>query len=996
MSTFKEHVCWNVQAVRSVTPVDAASLTDPQFQAIHHPLALRRSSLSNERGGRQVREDQIVGALKQAVREDGFLLIPIVGASGTGKSHLVRWLHAQTFDTPDWVCRYLPKNRTGIRQTIQIIIDGLEGPAIDAAREALNSAPARNLSDAQVGELMLDQINYLIGNPELLPLHTHELSKVQIQLREKLIRELPDLFRDPVVRKKLLAEGAVIPRLVKLALRGRQEGDGLDDDATRFGPSDMPLTIAEIREASTVAQTTLGLLQTVPELLAEAVDLINEALPTAEKNISFAGSVELTEILREVRRAFRKEGKELVLFIEEMVVLHSVEREFLDAIIEPARSDEGNMCNLRIVFAVTPGHFDGLDTVRTRCEDAYFLDAPFGDGGVELEDAASFLGRYFNASRLAPETLNEAWTHRHDEHWLPNACLACPHQENCHETFGKSQEGFGLYPLNRTAIERLVPALPSRERHNAFDSREIVKKLVGHFLLAGRQELSESAFPSDEVFDVFDGVEPLSALLASQIQIERPEDSPRVTNVVRYWGEGEQNCSVKEGIFESFGLVRFAVNGAASTDGDIVEPPLVSELKPVLAEPGVRIGRNLLDARKQRIFDELENWHGESKLLSAVATKDLRRLVAETIRSNLYQGAVPYFFPRTGDLLPMVSIRNSATVQQSFDTAPVVLEPEPLTALSLQAMLLSEIDDQSFFEAEVFRQHLAASIEKWTAQVASQLMGEPTPEAVRTVEGLIAVGSILGNVQTTGSPTEIAQTLFMGAEGRSVQREGRWANLYDSALKLHPPLLAKVTEMFGESRQNGAATTIQADRLLPIVDKFTSNWTLESSDPATARLMRDLQAVVPNEWERLKRNVEVIEPHVDVKRSWLDHIEKVLACVDVAHVAGRLRSPDGRANLHALAASFSDQAMASYRNARDMVSNPRSFQAQLGYVAGSVPEDLELMQRFTEAADSIFSEIEEDLIEHRAAGGTNDLQATIDRVLEELQRFSDLAEDSDS
>jgi hypothetical protein len=54
------------------------------------------------------------------------------------------------------------------------------------------------------------------------------------------------------------------------------------------------------------------------------------------------------------------------------------------------------------------------------------------------------------------------------------------------------------------------------------------------------------------------------------------------------------------------------------------------------------------------------------------------------------------------------------------------------------------------------------------------------------------------------------------------------------------------------------------------------------------------------------------------------------------------------------------------------------------------------MQRFAVAADSILSEIEEDLIERRSAGGNNDLQAAIDRVFEELQRFSDLGEDSDS
>ena len=71
------------------------------------------------------------------------------------------------------------------------------------------------------------------------------------------------------------------------------------------------------------------------------MDLINEALPSAVRRLFITDQVDLVEVFREVRRELSASGKELALFIEDLTVLHGVEREFLDAIIEPARSPSG-------------------------------------------------------------------------------------------------------------------------------------------------------------------------------------------------------------------------------------------------------------------------------------------------------------------------------------------------------------------------------------------------------------------------------------------------------------------------------------------------------------------------------------------------------------------------------------------------------------------------------------------------------------------------------
>src|SRR5690606_29071405 len=127
---------------------------------------------------------------------------------------------------------------------------------------------------------------------------------------------------------------------------------------------DLPLAFEEIGTASEGARKLLTQLATHGELKSTAVGLINDALPAAVKRVFVSGKVDLIEVFREVRRSLLTEGKELVLFIEDLTVLHGVERELLDAIVEPAKSPDGNLCPLRVLFAVTEGHFDGLDTVR--------------------------------------------------------------------------------------------------------------------------------------------------------------------------------------------------------------------------------------------------------------------------------------------------------------------------------------------------------------------------------------------------------------------------------------------------------------------------------------------------------------------------------------------------------------------------------------------------------------------------------------------------------
>ena len=972
MTEMRQYVCWTDAAVRASTPRDAASLDPGHFQAVHHPLKLRRQPLGTRRGGRWVEETEIVRVLEGPLRPDGYLLLPIVGGSGTGKSHLVRWVWNRTSDRDNWERRYLAKNQTSLRRVIEIVIEGLDGPAIDAAREALLSAPAQSESAQVLAERLLDE----------LALITSEESAAQIgvgdrraeQVAAKLRGELPDILRDPVVRRRLTRDGAVVPRLVGLAMRGRRDGDGLDDDAIRVVVGDLPLAFAELGEASRGAQKLLALMAVNPEIRSAAVGLINEALPAAIKRVFVSSHVDLIAILREVRRELRASGKELVLFIEDLTVLHGVEREFLDAIVEPAKSARGDLCGLRVLFAVTEGHFDGLDTVRTRCDDAYRLDAPYGADGVDHREAMSFLGRYLNACRHVPEVVENSWANRLADAWMPNACSTCDHQVHCHETFGQTDEGYGLYPYTPAAVDRFVSSLSSER----FDPREVVRELVDRFLIMAAADLQRGNFPSDELVRPFDErSEPVDSLLQSELKSKRPGDFTRVVNSMRYWSE--QSTVVGDAILGAFGLdplgaledspPRQQVKDRSTSRGpsdrsqgssaDRDEAVLTSRLRPPWSG----------------IFKDLDGWAASQRDLSAMATNNLKKLVHKSIRDNLDFSSLPVYLgadfdhQKRFDRQRHLRIAGSVT-DQSLSSPIVEIEQNADTAAALQGLiLLQELPDfDNYPRSENYRRHAAQFLEEWIRCVAARLEQSPEPATTQAITGLLVCVTVMGACERASDPREYLAALFGGkTSALYTHRSRKWQDVVEEAATTYRRLRPVVEAHFGEARGTGEVRAIRADQVLKSISEFTASWDLKSSDPATDRFMRSVKPAVEAEWETLANLATGSAPLIDPESSWLEQTERVLGLVEAAHRSGRLHDRDAVHDLKSFASSLDEKAHRHLLEAADLAAADPPFIERLRVVASNLPDTVAATSKFIARADRAMSEIARDLAERRAS-----------------------------
>lgn len=999
MNDMRQFVCWSDSAVMASTPRDAASSQPGHFQAVHHPLRLRRRSLAARGGGQWIEESEIVRVLEGPLRPDGYLLVPIVGGSGTGKSHLVRWARDRTRDHTNWESRYLPKNRTSIRRVIEIVIEGLNSPAADAARDALLSAPAQSESDQELADRLMNELALVVAaEPTTTPTI---LNPKSAQMADKLRRELPDILHDPVVRRRLTRDGAVVPRLVGLARRGRTDDDGLDDDAIRITDDDLPLQFEEIGEASKGAQRLLTQLGSNPDLTSVAVSIINEALPAAVKRVFVSGHVDLTEIFREIRKELLASDKELVLFIEDLTVLHGVEREFLDAIIEPARSDDGDLCALRVLFAVTEGHFDGLDTVRTRCEDAYWLDAAYSPEGVGRAEAASFLGRYLNACRLDPKQVEDSWTDRRSDAWLPNACDSCDHQVHCHETFGQSEEGYGLYPYNSVSIDRLVTSLSS----NRFDPREVVRELVHRFLTVAASELGRGDFPSDVLVAPFnENSDPIDPILQSELKTNRPADFSRAVNSIRYWSQ--DMTAVEDSILFAFGLDALGPIDVAPVARTRAGGKPRSSKAPESGDAS-RSGSEDLEIASQlrspwsSIYDELNSWASNQKELSAGATRRLKTLVHKTILQSLDFSALPvnlgtaFDEQKRFDRDRHLRIAGSVT-DQRHSQSTVVIERDADTAAALQGLiLLAELPDvDDYSRADVYRRQVARYLDEWIGCATRHL--EQVPEAVihEAITGLLACAIVSGECETLSDPRDYLAALFSGNWSTSGgARSSGWQAVLEAARSTHHRLRPVLEACLGEARGTGDVRAVRADQILTHIEELTKSWRLESTDSATDRFLRSLKPAVQEEWDSMAQLATTSASHVDPGQPWRQQTERVLEVVQTAHRLGRLDDPSAARELTTLAAATDENAHSRVLGAAELVKTNPPFFVRLQVIASDLPDIVKTTGAFVSKAERALSGIATDLAARRTGAlGDEALEDVSSAVLAATDRLVEAVE----
>ncbi|MCY4615396.1 MAG: protein DpdH [Chloroflexi bacterium] len=841
--TFERVVCWDPARVERVMRFDADVALPAVFMAVHtdEPLSFERPQ-----GHRSATEflDDFLG-------NSGDVRAVVIGDSGSGKSHLVKWVELNIpTDRPDLRLVSVPRSGTSLRWIVEQLIEVLPHDLQGNYRERLVAAPDSPVRIKELELRLLTEVAVALGRSE----HTDEVDA-------ELADGLSAFFLDPGMKEHHARETGIVGELVRHITSPSSREDR--DTRRRFEEVDLHLDSAVVRLNDFAAPTVSLLLQLLgnPELRDRAVRVVNEQLDAAVERVLGLGAGELTELLNEIRGYLRSLGQTLVLLVEDFVRTEGIDRALLDALID----SRDELCDLRLLFAVTTGYYERelIETQKTRLHYIINLDQrPALDEGDRL---APFAARYLNALRLDERAL-ERW-HKESRSEgpappLPNACAGCEHREPCHAAFGSRPIGgsgdVGLYPFTAFALSNM--AQRARERspdHAAVDPRALLRDILTPIVDRRALLLEGGDFPDANLVENHGGHR-LPLHLREQISALSGAEVERYRALLELWSAHPGEATeLPADLYRALALAPLELGEAPP-----LEPP-----EPTVEEPEVPYGSNVPRAVRERL-QTIETWANGGPMTRV--TNDLRALVMSSVaaaidwdREGLERAvfgggrgtARESFAPTSIDFARQDTREASRAVKLRLPLDNDA-NSQLRTARALEGLVnFDHYGDWRFPQGREQLLRVSEEVPLWAEHVAQQLRRVIDPEEewdpVASSVEVLAVGAALASrpPRVDASLAERLAAILDEAWPDPADlevRSDRWRELYRSIHKGRGELRELVLAHASAMKGGQSGSMIDANRVTRPLRAISRDWQMREAPPT-----RLANANLPPRYRRL-------------------------------------------------------------------------------------------------------------------------------------------------
>lgn len=628
--------------------------------AVHQPTPLiARAAVTNREIA--ATEKQLLDFFLTEDVPSGYILCPITGPSGVGKSHVIRWLDAQLQRlkrSDKLLVIRIPKSAS-LRKVVELILEPLaDNPRYVKPREELNRAVAEVDTTQVIVRFVAELQNALIERAKEMRAQLAQDPTRGSELRPLIghAEQLPKLFRDAVLHDHYSA--TVFSRIISRAVKGRdEESVGGETDAQFLAddlllPENVPISDAAhpVRTyyLSQIAVADAGRRDPIVKLLNSVID---RAIGHVFRLEQSSGGLTLQDIILGVRETLLDEGKDLVLLVEDFAALAGIQEALLNVCIQEGMRDGKQVyATMRTALALTDGYLTSRETILTRAQRVWAI------GGVQRTDdeitnaAVEMVGAYLNAARWGEEGLKARFKPEKRStsltDWLPiwNDERGTEEQAARLGAFGYSNAGHPLFPFTRDAIGRLVSHHLTEGGRLAFNPRRIINEIIRNTLL-DRESYVKGEFPPPQ----YHGLQPNGYLasLVRQTTVQEPLKR-RLQSALSIWGgdapDARTLSQVPPLVFETFGLptpqdltkLKFEKRedppAAMSSGGSVaVSEPVTarSEAEPPTQDRGLTEWRGKLD-----------RWATKNEVLAQADSRNLRNAIQMMLQRSINWSAL--------------------------------------------------------------------------------------------------------------------------------------------------------------------------------------------------------------------------------------------------------------------------------------------------------------------------------------------------------------------
>ena len=489
------HPCWEKdQADKCINTVaQVTKETVPLFLATHSPI----KSIKDAKVDAIITEEDV---FQNLFLRQGEIRGVVRGDSGTGKSHLIRWVNLRS--------EYAAENKEQALDQFKIVMVQRDTGSLKSALQQIVD---------QLGDEFSQYIEDIRGSVDKFSAETAReelIQKLALEISSKWeqrgnqplpndLKPLGDVLLSPGYRKWLGRDGGVIAqKIARLTESSNLEERKKDIVFTSREFIPEPQYLNRTQDAQQVYEFIEGLEWDDIDS-EEVVKVLNKALVEAQRELTGIRGSKLHEIFTAIRRKLYTQGKLLAVFIEDVTAASGGLDLDLFQALEP--KVEQGACRMIALLGMTNEGWNVLpDNEKDRVDVEFDVGVNASHWAADHYEVAKFTARYLNALRSNDQEINALAQNRFGSDISYSKCDECKQRGNCHDIFGyvqlDTEVKIGLFPFSPTAPQKLLSAL-NEERHRT-SQRGLLDYVLEFALIKSYHLFSQGGFPDPKLIGV--------------------------------------------------------------------------------------------------------------------------------------------------------------------------------------------------------------------------------------------------------------------------------------------------------------------------------------------------------------------------------------------------------------------------------------------------------------------------------------------------------------
>lgn len=465
----------------------------PLFLATHSPI----KNIKDAKADSLVTEEK---AYKSLFSRKGEIRAVVRGGSGTGKSHLIRWINLRAeygaqhkeLDLNQFKIVMVQRETGSLRAALKQIVDQLGDEFanyIEDIKRSVDKFSANTARQELIQELALEV--------------KHKWEERGHEPLPRDLKDLGDVLLSPGYRKWLGREGGIVAQIIaRWTESSTQEDREKSIVFTNAELNPPPGFLNNMADAPKVHDFIQDL-EYDEDTVEATVKILNRALIDAQRELTGIKGAKLNEIFTSIRRKLHTQGKQLAVFIEDVTAASGGLDYDLFQAFEPKAGKD--LCRMVALLGMTnEGWFKLPENEQDRVDFEYDVGENAIQWATDYNEVAKFAARYLNALRCDDQEINDLAQNRFASDVPISKCDKCPHLNTCHDTFGYAQlEGkvkIGLFPFSQIAPHKLLKAL-NQDRHRS-SPRGLLDLILNVALTQSYNKFEQNDFPDAKNFGV--------------------------------------------------------------------------------------------------------------------------------------------------------------------------------------------------------------------------------------------------------------------------------------------------------------------------------------------------------------------------------------------------------------------------------------------------------------------------------------------------------------